>query len=64
MSKLCARGLREHLDLSKCGDQEGVAVLSGHCGSDLLSALLNIGCEVEGVETKAVPALVLNQNDS
>lgn len=37
------------MDLHKSGDQEGVAALSGHYGSDLLSALLNVGFNVDGV---------------
>lgn len=41
----------------KCGDQEGVAALSAHYGSDLLRAILNIGCKVEGA-AKAFSTLV------
>lgn len=54
------RGLVEHKDEHKCGDQEGVAAPSGHDGSHLLSASINIGCDGGGVGTIACHTVVFD----
>lgn len=41
-----------------------MAALSGHYGSDLLSVLINIGCNGGSIETKAFPSVVFTENQS